>query len=123
MANEFYDSLETRDAAQREAALMTALPAQVAHAQRNTAAFAALLAGVDAASVTSRAALARLPVLRKGELLQRQQAQRASDPFGGFSALVRGPAMPRIYASPGPIYEPAGNAPDYWRVARAMFAA
>ena len=121
--SEHYDKLETRDPADREARLMDALPAQVAHAQQQTRAFAEILAGVDAARVNSRSALARLPVTRKGELLERQKAQRAQDPFGGFSALVRGPAMPRLFASPGPIYEPDGSTRDYWRVGRAMYAA
>lgn len=118
-----YDKLETRKPADREAQVLAALPAQIAHAQQATTAFAGILAGVDAARVTSRAALAKLPVTRKGELFERQKAQRATDPFGGFSALVRGPAMPRIFASPGPIYEPDGSTRDYWRIGRAMFAA
>ena len=118
-----YDSLETRRPADREARLMAALPAQVAHAQQATSAFAELLAGVDATRVHSRDALARLPVIRKHELLERQKAQRAHDPFGGFAASVRGPAMPRIFASPGPIYEPDGSTRDYWRIGRAMYAA
>jgi phenylacetate-CoA ligase len=123
-----YDALETRDPAAREAALLAALPAQVAHAQVNTSAFAELLAGVDPAAINSRAALARLPVIRKGELLERQKAQRSTDPFGGFSAigwaaLKRcGPAG-RVFQSPGPIYEPEGTGRDYWRLARAMHAA
>ncbi len=121
--SDFYDSLETRDPTEREAQLMAALPAQVAHAQQATRAFGEILAGVDAARVSSRAALARLPVTRKSELFERQKAQRAQDPFGGFSALVRGPAMPRLFASPGPIYEPDGSTRDYWRLGRAMFAA
>jgi phenylacetate-CoA ligase len=120
---EYYDALETRDPAQREAQLMAALPRQVAHAQQATPALAAILAGVDAASITSRQALARLPVTRKHELFARQRATRENDPFGGFSALVRGPKMPRAFASPGPIYEPEGTARDYWRAGRAMFAA
>jgi phenylacetate-CoA ligase len=120
---DFYDALEQRDPAQREAQLMAALPQQVAHAQQNASAFAELLAGVDAAAVTSRAALARLPVTRKHELLERQKAVRQADPFGGFSTLVRGAKMPRVYASPGPIYEPEGSGKDYWRMARAIFAA
>jgi phenylacetate-CoA ligase len=123
----FFDSLECRDPAAREAALMAALPAQIAHAQRHTAAFAQTLAGIDAASITSRSALARLPVIRKGELLERQQAERARDPFGGFSAIgwraLGKSRAPRVYQSPGPIYEPEGAARDYWRLARAMFAA
>jgi phenylacetate-CoA ligase len=120
---EYYDPLEARDPGQREAQLMAALPRQVAHAQRATRAFAALLDDVDAAGITSRRALARLPVMRKHELFERQRATRTSDPFGGFSALVRGPKMPRAFASPGPIYEPEGTARDYWRMGRAMFAA
>ncbi len=121
--HDHYDSLETRPAAQREEQLMAALPAQVAHAQRGTGAFAEILAGVEAAAVDSREALARLPVTRKPELQQRQRAGLAGDPFGGFCAIVRGPAMPRIFASPGPIYEPDASGRDYWRTGRALFAA
>ncbi|MDP3253140.1 MAG: AMP-binding protein [Hydrogenophaga sp.] len=121
--NEFFDALETRKPEQREAEQMAALAAHVAHAQSRSAAFAEILRGVDASSITSRAALARLPVTRKSELLERQKAQRASDPFGGFSSLVRGPQMTRIFASPGPIYEPEGSTRDYWRAGRALFAA
>src|SRR6478736_8731793 len=120
---DFYDALETRDPAQREQALLAALPGQVAHAQQASPAFAKILAGVDAASVTSRQALARLPVIRKHELLELQLQARQSDPFGGFSAVKYGPQMPRVFASPGTIYEPEGARPDYWRLARAMFAA
>jgi phenylacetate-CoA ligase len=121
----FHDTLETRDPAEREAALMAALPAQVAHAQKHSGAYASLLAGIDAAAVNSRAALARLPVVRKHELLERQKASRAAggDAFGGFAAVLRGPAMTRIFASPGPIYEPEGSGRDYWRTARALHAA
>ena len=121
--NEFFDALETRKPEQREAEQMAALAAHVAHAQSRSAAFAEILRGVDASSITSRAALARLPVTRKSELLERQKAQRASDPFGGFSSLVRGPQMTRVFASPGPIYEPEGATRDYWRAGRALFAA
>jgi phenylacetate-CoA ligase len=118
-----YDALETRDPAEREAALMAALPRQIAHAQQHTRAFAEILQGVDASAVTSRQALAALPVTRKYQLLERQQAHRAQDVFGGFSALSFGRAMPRVFASPGTIYEPEGARPDYWRVARALYAA
>ncbi len=124
---EFYDALEHRDPAVREARLMAALPQQVAAALR-TPAFAERLAGVDAAAVVSREALAALPVTRKHELLERQQAQRANDPFGGFSAIawrsLRGSnGAQRVFQSPGPIYEPEGRARDYWRTARALWAA
>jgi phenylacetate-CoA ligase len=121
--SEYYDSLETREPARREAQLMAALPRQVAHAQRATRAFGEILAGIDSATITTRETLARLPVTRKHELFDRQKANRAQDRFGGFSALVRGPRMPRVFSSPGPIYEPEGAARDYWRAARALFAA
>ncbi|WP_312260270.1 AMP-binding protein [Limnohabitans sp.] len=120
-----YDALETRAPEVREAALMAALPAQVAHAKAHAPAFSESLQEVDAASVNSRAALAKLPVIRKYELLERQKASRAAggNVFGGFSTLGFGKAMPRVFASPGTIYEPEGTRPDYWRMARTMFAA
>ena len=119
----FYDSLEQRDPAVREAALLQALPAQIAHAQTAASAWATILQGVKASDINTRAALAALPVTRKYELLARQQAQRANDVFGGFSALRFGKTMPRVFASPGPIYEPEGVGKDYWRMARALYAA
>lgn len=119
----FHDALETRPPQEREAALLAALPGQIAQAQRRSAAFAEILAGVEAGDVASRQALARLPLTRKHELLERQQAQRARDVFGGFSALAFGAGMPRVFASPGTIYEPEGTRRDYWRMARALHAA
>ncbi|TFZ03583.1 phenylacetate--CoA ligase family protein [Ramlibacter humi] len=121
--SEFFDALETREPAQREAQLMAALPRHVAHAQKAAPAYAQVLEGVDAGQVTSRAALAKLPVVRKHELHERQRASVPSDPFGGFSALVRGPGMGRVFSSPGPIYEPEGQSRDYWRSARSLYAA
>jgi phenylacetate-CoA ligase len=123
MTQEHFDKLEARTPEEREAHLMAALPKQVAHAQTASAALAEILHGVDATVVTSRAALAKLPVTRKQELLERQKAGRPQHTFGGFSGIGKGPRMRRIYASPGPIYEPEGIAPDYWRMARAFFAA
>jgi phenylacetate-CoA ligase len=121
----FYDTLEQRPHASREAAQLAALPQQIAHAQSHAPAFAGILKGINGAGVTSRAALARLPVTRKHELLELQQAARqaGSDPFGGFSALRFGAAMPRVFASPGTIYEPDSTRRDYWRLARALHAA
>ena len=120
-----YDALETRTQAAREAAWMQALPAQIAHAQAHAPALAASLDGVKAEEVNSLAALALLPVVRKQELLELQKASRAAggNVFGGFSALGFGAHMPRVFASPGLIYEPEGTQRDYWRMARAIFAA
>ena len=123
--SEFFDALETRSADERDAAQLAALPAHIARAQQHSGAFAQILQGVDAAAVTTRAALARLPVTRKSELLARQQASRAAgqDAFGGFATTAYGALMQRVFASPGPIYEPEGVAADYWRTGRALFAA
>ncbi|MEO6279439.1 AMP-binding protein [Roseateles sp.] len=120
MSTSFYDALEARDPAEREAALMVALPAQIAHAQASSPAYTELLAGVDAAAITSRAALATLPLTRKSNLAAAQAARRALR-LGGFAA-----GMPRrIFQSPGPLYEPEPDVDgaDPWRVARALHAA
>ena len=121
--SDFYDALETRSPEQREADCMASLPLQIAHAQQRSSAFAEILKGVDASRITSRAALATLPVTRKSELLERQAAQRPQQIFGGFNAIGLGRDMPRLFSSPGPIYEPESRRPDYWRMARSMYAA
>ncbi len=118
-----FDYLETRSVAEREQAIRVALPVQIRQAQKHSAAMGRILREVDAAAVDSREALARLPVTRKGELLELQKASRPADSFGGFAAVLRGPQMARIFASPGPIYEPDVSARDYWRVGRAIYAA
>lgn len=127
-ATDHYDRLESRDPGAREAALMAALPAQVAHAQVHTRAYAEVLAGVQADRITSREALARLPLTRKHELLQRRQARGDADPFGGYAAIGwlgtgSGRGAGKVFQSPGPLYEPEGAASDYWRIARALHAA
>jgi phenylacetate-CoA ligase len=116
---EHYDTLETRDPAERERALLAALPRQVAHAQKNAPGFAKILAGVAAGDLTTRAALAQLPVTRKSDLKAMQQAM---PPFGGLNATPPG-KLARLFISPGPIYDPEGRSVDYWRMARPLFAA
>ncbi|MBR0875159.1 AMP-binding protein [Bradyrhizobium tropiciagri] len=113
-----YDTLETRDPAEREAALFARLP-EVLHQAMAAPAYANLLRGVDPASVTGRDALARLPVLRKSEL---PALHKAAPPFGGFVAGNAG-SFARLFTSPGPIFEPEGRQADPWRGARALFAA
>jgi phenylacetate-CoA ligase len=115
----YYDDLETRNPEAREAALMAALPGQIAHAKAKAPAYAEILAGVDPVAVTSRAALAQLPVTRKADLLRRQSP---ASPFGGLAALPV-TAAARLFASPGPIYEFETARPGFWRLERALFAA
>jgi phenylacetate-CoA ligase len=130
-ADSFYDALEARDPAQRERDMLAALPALVRRAQA-TATGAERLGRVDSDVITSRQAFARLPVMRKSELFERQKACRADtaqwDPLGGASAIgwrgmVAAQGARRVYQSPGPIYEPEGLSEDPWRVARAIWAA
>jgi phenylacetate-CoA ligase len=115
----FFDALEARDPAERERLLFERLADHVAFARARTPHYARLLETIDPAQVTSREALARLPVTRKADLTQLQAAQK---PFGGLNAT---PAshLARIFMSPGPIYDPEGRRPDFWRAARTLFAA
>ena len=113
-----YDTLETREPAAREAELFARLPS-VLRSAMVAPAYAERLKGIDPASVTSRAALAGLPVLRKSEL---PALHKASQPFGGFVAASPG-SFARLFTSPGPIFEPEGRQDDPWRGARALFAA
>jgi phenylacetate-CoA ligase len=117
--SDHFDRLETRDPAVREREQWAQLPRQIAHAKTHAPAFARILADVDTAAIASLEALAQLPVTRKSELVDLQKTAR---PFGGFAATRWGDAR-RVFASPGPICEPEGSAPDYWRLARALYAA
>ncbi len=116
---EHYDSLETRDPNERERFLMASLPGQIAHAKRNAPGWGRILAEVDPAAVSSRAALAALPVTRKSDLMDLQRSER---PFGGLNATPVS-QLARVFVSPGPIYDPEGRGRDWWRTARALFAA
>ncbi len=97
---DFFDALETRNPTEREAALLAALPGHVAQAQRNTSAFAELLAGVDASQINSRSALARLPILRKSELFERQKALREA----ARAARAARASHSRAVAAPASVY-------------------
>jgi len=113
-----HDALETRDPAAREADLFARLPAVLA-AAKSMPGWAELLAGVDPASVTSRAALAAVPILRKHLL---PGLQKEKPPFAGFAATDLS-HYGRYFVSPGPIFEPETRSADPWRAARAIVAA
>ncbi len=128
----YYDTLETQDPEQRERQLFARLPGALEYAQQHGPAIARQLQGLDPKSINNRASLAQVPVLRKSELLQLQHAARIGVAeksgteqqrvFGGFATIGWGQAR-RVFASPGPIYEPESQRPDYWGFARAMYAA
>ncbi|HJS33752.1 MAG TPA: AMP-binding protein, partial [Alphaproteobacteria bacterium] len=123
MSGPYFDELETREPAHREQALFAALGEQIANAKANAPAFARILEGVDPQSVGDRQALAGLPITRKSELTDRQKKTHPErDPFGGLTAVSTG-GLARLFASPGPIYDPEAMRPDYWRLARALYAA
>jgi len=98
---------------------MAALPQIIAAAKAQSPAYRDLLAAVDPEDIVDRRTLAELPLTRKSALIE---LQRQNPPFGGFVAAPMS-ALRRVFASPGPIYEPEGRRPDYWRFARALFAA
>ena len=116
---DFYDARETRDPAEREHELMAALPAALAYAARESPHYREALAGHELEAVRSRDALARLPLTRKSDLAALQEA---APPFGGLNATPAS-GLARLFMSPGPIFEPEGRRPDYWRTARTLFAA
>jgi phenylacetate-CoA ligase len=116
---EYFDRLETRSPKGREAALMLALPKLVAHAKRRAPGFSRILEKVDPRKVTSRKALAALPVTRKSDL---GALQKALPPLGGLNATPLD-KLAKLFISPGPIYEPEGRGKDWWRAARALYAA
>jgi phenylacetate-CoA ligase len=119
VSDKHYDQLETRDPAQRELAQFNLLPDLVRHAMTNAPGWAAQLKGVDVAALNSRQSLAKLPVLRKSAL---KELQAKDPPFGGFATATAG-VLGRVFMSPGPIFEPEGRGEDWWRTARALFAA
>ncbi|MFZ6768287.1 phenylacetate--CoA ligase family protein [Undibacterium sp. Di26W] len=115
--SDYLDALETRNPQSREQTLMHSLPQLIAHAQTATG-WAGILAGVSAADIHSRSSLAQLPVTRKSDL---KDLQKKSLPFGGLNTTSPH-QMGRIFMSPGPIFDPEGRGPDWWRFARPMYA-
>ena len=114
---DFYDALESRDPAAREHDLFSALPSLLSRAQK-VPGWSTILKGVDAAAITSRSALAHLPVTRKSEL---KDLQKSALPFGGLTTTATG-KLSRIFMSPGPLFDPEGKGDDWWRYARPLHA-
>lgn len=118
-AADHFDHLETRDPEQRELAHFNLLPGFLTRVMESAPAWGAHLNGIDAQEVTTREALAKLPVIRKSDL---KALQGAKPPLGGLALSDDMPAG-RVFMSPGPIFEPEGKADDWWRSARALYAA
>lgn len=108
--SKFFDTLETRTADQRASDQLAALQ------QRLSAITMAPEALRQVASeVKSLDDLVKLPVLRKSDLSS-WQTQRP--PFGGITVSN----VAYYFQSPGPIYEPGGTSPDWWRIGRFLHA-
>ena len=116
--SDHYDSLETRPPILRDSEECAVLPKIVARAM-SAPGWAKHLAGVDPNAITSRAALAQLPLLRKSDIAA---LQKENPPFGGLNVTPPG-RVKRLLMSPGPIFEPEGEGKDWWGAARALFAA
>ena len=115
----YFDALETRSSDEREHDLFARLPAQLARAKAQASWYGVSLAGIEPGDIKSRAELARLPVVRKHQLLA---MQKQSLPFGGLNATPLA-GLAHVFSSPGPIYDPEGTGVDWWRFARALHAA
>jgi len=113
-----FDALETRSPQEREAALMAALPGHIAHAIAHAPGFARIFEGVEPGKITTREALAKLPVTRKSDL---GELQKAAPPLGGLNATPLA-KLAKVFVSPGPTYEPEGYGSDWWRTARGLHA-
>ena len=119
MDGPFYDALETRDPAEREAALMAALPRDHRHGE------AARRRLPRAARQGPPGGHHRPP--RPGRpagdpQIRADRPAARHPPFGGFAAVPLA-AVARVFASPGPIYELEARRPDFFRMARALYAA
>jgi phenylacetate-coenzyme A ligase PaaK-like adenylate-forming protein len=112
---EHFDRLETRSPKAREAALLAALPKHIAWAKKRAPGFARIFSRINPSAVTSRKALAKLPLTRKSDLAT---LQKELPPLGGLNAAT--PA--KLYVSPGPIHDMEGAGADWWRTARGLFA-
>ena len=115
---EHFDKLETRSSKVREAALMAALPKQIAHAKKRAPGFARDLLFINASKINSRKMLASVPVTRKSDLAA---LQKELPPLGGLNATPV-QKLAKLFVSPGPIFEPEGRGRDWWRTARGLFA-
>lgn len=114
----YFDARETRSSDERIADLAQELPALIAHAQENTDYFENSLREIDASSITTEAALAALPIVRKSDMVAGVKDKLPLRKFVGIPFH----ALHTIYQSPGPIYEAGMRGPDWWRFGRALTA-
>jgi phenylacetate-CoA ligase len=116
-----HHELETQAPEERAARQLAMLKQVVASAAEHSAAFSARLdrAGMTPADIGSLDDFSAIPPLRKKDLI------RLQDQGAGLEDLlsVKIGALRRLYQSPGPIYDPEGEEPDYWGWTEAFHAA
>ena len=112
-----FDALESRPPDVRERELLAQLPGLITRAQA-TRGWGHILHGVVAGDITTRGALAQLPVSRKSDL---KTLQAGALPFAGLTTTPTR-SLGRLFMSPGPIFDPEGRGPDWWRFARPLHA-
>lgn len=113
----YYDLLETRTEDARADAIAQGLPVQIANAQKLLG-YKGRFDGFEPGSIKSVADLAKLPVLRKSDLIAAQSGDR---PFGGLTTRSLS-GFSHVFQSPGPIYEPSSTDYDWWRMGRFVNA-
>ena len=105
----YFDDLETRTPADREAAQIAALAGQLAIVRETEG------SSLPHVEIITLADLQKLPVLRKSDL---STWQKDNPPFGGMHTSN----ITHVFQSPGPIYEPGGSSHDWWRFGRFLHA-
>ncbi|MEE9428299.1 MAG: AMP-binding protein [Paracoccaceae bacterium] len=106
----FFDDQETRSSDEREAAQTKELLAILR--QVDEFGNSCLTGGGKVQNITD---LPQISVLRKSELSKWQ----SETPTFGFMAVAN---ITHVFQSPGPIYEPGGSSPDWWRLGRFLRA-
>lgn len=118
---DFFDTLETDSTDARTSRQVVQLQEQISLAKQSAPHFVKSLAGIAAEEIKNLDDLAKLPLVRKSDLIDQQQSE---PPFGGLTATPT-TNLARLYMSPGPILDPDGHDPhhNWWRFGRAVWAA
>ena len=115
---QYFDELEIMLPDERDKSLLQRLTSQIDNAKNNASFYQDHFSKQQTNEITSLDHIANLPVIRKSQL---QAQQIKAPPFAGV--LPSNTELGNVFASPGPIYEPSTRRSNYWRFARALFAA
>lgn len=101
---DFFDELEGMTLEARERYQTKGLQKAIAHAYLHAPAAKAIFAkaGIKPTDVKTVKDLEKIPIFRKGDLIE---LQRSKPPYGGFLAVPEA-EVERVFITPGPIYGP-----------------